>query len=161
MQTARKPQTSPWRAQRRGGGERGLPVSRCSLFQDQFLQRQIRYRLAKPRVFRLKLLEPLDLVALQPATFLVTSVTPIGRTASATDRPCDVRTSTCRNLPQLGDDLLGFMPFPGHFESSFGYKNHTLGRITFQGEGHRYGHQASTTSHCSFRRRAITNRGAN
>jgi hypothetical protein len=38
-------------------------------------------------------------------------------------------------LPQLGDDLLGFMPFLGHFESSFGYKSHTSGRITFQGEG--------------------------
>src|SRR5208337_972572 len=25
---------------------------------------------------------------------------------------------------------------PGHFQSSFGYKSHTSGRITFQGEGH-------------------------
>jgi hypothetical protein len=39
-------------------------------------------------------------------------------------------------LPQLGDDLLEFMPFPGHFQSSFGYKSHTSGRIIFQGEGH-------------------------
>jgi hypothetical protein len=38
------------------------------------------------------------------------------------------------NLPQLGDDLLGFMPFPGHSESPFSYKSHTSGRITFQGE---------------------------
>jgi hypothetical protein len=27
------------------------------------------------------------------------------------------------------------MPFPGDFESSFGDKSHTSGRITFQGEG--------------------------
>jgi hypothetical protein len=40
-------------------------------------------------------------------------------------------------LPQLGDDFLGFMLSPGHFQSSFGYKSHTSGRITFQGEGHR------------------------
>ena len=32
MRTARKPQTSPWRARRRCGGERGLPVSRSGLF---------------------------------------------------------------------------------------------------------------------------------
>jgi hypothetical protein len=41
-------------------------------------------------------------------------------------------------LPQLGDDLLGFVPFAGHFESSFGYN--TSGRITFQGEGQTKAH---------------------
>ena len=49
-QACRKPQASPWRARRRRGGERGLPVSRSDLFQDQFLKRQIRHRLAQMRI---------------------------------------------------------------------------------------------------------------
>ena len=70
----REPQTSPWHARRRCGGERGLPVSRSGLFQDQFLKRQIRHRLAQTRILRLELLEPLYLVALQPALFLAPPV---------------------------------------------------------------------------------------
>ena len=97
-----------YRDDTRCGGERGLPVSRSGLFQDEFLQCQIRHRLMETRVLRLKLLEPLYLVA--PAILLV--IVSYDRTASAIDRLCASRTSTCRNLATISWGLCLFLAIP-------------------------------------------------
>src|SRR5438477_567564 len=74
----------------RRGGARGSVVSPGCL---------LRHRTTQPGVLRFQVLQPLHLVALQPAelltpTVIVTSLTPIERIASATFLPCDVSTST-------------------------------------------------------------------
>jgi hypothetical protein len=40
------------------------------------------------------------------------------------------------DLPEPRDNLLGLVSLPCHFDSSFGSKSHTSGRITFQGADH-------------------------
>src|SRR4028119_327305 len=82
----------------------------------------------------------------------------MARTASATLRPCDVSTSTCRSLatissglgpffapparrrqhvhlPQLGHDLLGLVPLLRHLGPPPA-RSHTSGRTTSKGEDH-------------------------
>ena len=58
------------RAQHRYDGERGLPVSRSRLLQDQLLEREIGDRLAQPGVLLLQILQSLDLVAQIDSTAL-------------------------------------------------------------------------------------------
>src|SRR3546814_8638232 len=50
-------------------GARGSEVSPGSLLQDQLVQRQVRYRTAKPLVLLLQVLHPSRLIGLQAAIF--------------------------------------------------------------------------------------------
>src|SRR6267154_5330645 len=76
----------------RRGGARGSVVSPGCLLQDQLVECQIRYRTTQPGVLCFQVLQPLHLVALQPAELLTPTVIrhladPIERIASATFLP--------------------------------------------------------------------------
>src|SRR5439155_5265432 len=58
----------------RRGGARGLVVSPGCLLQDQLVECQIRHRTTQPGVLRFQVLQPLHLVALQPAELLTPTV---------------------------------------------------------------------------------------
>lgn len=109
-----------------------------ALPRDQLFEREIRYGLAKPLVLLRQLLEPLRLVRLQAAISLrhrqkVNFVTPIDRTTSATDWPCETNASTCRSftmiLSGLGNLLaIGFLRFPKHSEGPLQWRRINLAR---------------------------------
>src|SRR5205814_9967330 len=108
-------------ARSRRGEARGLLISQGRLLQDQLVQRQIRYRTAKPGVLRLEILQTLDLVALQPAKLLPPSVI---RHHAYPDRADRLRHALALlgqiiNLAQLGDDLFRLLPLPRPWWSSF------------------------------------------
>jgi len=112
------------------GGARGLEVSPCGFLQDQLVQRQVRDRPAKPRVLSLQFLQPLDLIALQPAVLVAPAIICnfVQRVNDPPDRslirltsyrPHRIRdrAALCHqhiHLPQLRDDLFRRMPFPCH-----------------------------------------------
>ena len=111
----------PW-----AGG--GPYISRSGLFQD-LLEGQLGRCPAQPRVLGLELLQPLDLIALQPAVLrppAVTSVTPIALTASATARPWAVSTSTCRSLATISSAVCRFLAI---LASSI-WRNHPLEHVS-------------------------------
>jgi len=56
------------------GDVRGLEVSPRGFLQYQLVQRQVRDRPPKPRVLRLQLFQPLNLVALKPAILVTPAV---------------------------------------------------------------------------------------
>jgi hypothetical protein len=66
---ARTSQVPTSHDRRRHGGVRGLEVSPRGFRQDHFIQREVRHRAAQPGVLGLKLLQALDLVALQTTIF--------------------------------------------------------------------------------------------
>jgi hypothetical protein len=95
-------------AQYRHGDARGLEVSPSSLLQNELIQRQTGNRL----VLKLKVLQALHLLGLQPTELLappITSLTPIWRIASTMVWPCETRTSTCRNFATISSGLYRFL----------------------------------------------------
>src|SRR5262245_10563367 len=93
-----------------------LEVSPGSLLQNELVQRQIRYGLAQPAVLKLKLLQALHLLDLQPAKLLTPAI--VGNLAH-TDLPDRLRHALALrdqniHLPQLRDDLFGLVAFPRH-----------------------------------------------
>src|SRR4029078_1124143 len=106
--------TCSMQARRRAGG---LEVSPGSLLQNEFVQRQIRDRLAQPAVLELKLLQALDLLDLQPAKLLTPAI--VGHLAH-TDLPNRLRHALALrdqnvDLAQLRDDLFRLVALPCHF----------------------------------------------
>src|SRR5262249_36188769 len=96
------------------GDARGLEVSPGGVLQNEFVQRQIRDRLAQPVVLELKVLQALHLLGLQPAELLAPPIIrhlahPIWRIASTMFWPCETRTSTCRNFATISSGLYRFL----------------------------------------------------
>ena len=89
----------------------GLKVSRGSFLEDQLLKCQVRDRPAKTQVLSLKLLQPLDLVALRAALLSPPSVIRNFRIPYRSDR-LGYRSALRRqhlNLPKHCDDLFRLM----------------------------------------------------
>jgi hypothetical protein len=81
---ARRSETCPTElahARHRHEDARGLEISPGSIPQNEVVQRQIRYGLAKPAVLELKLLQTLHLLDLQPAKLLTPAI--VGNLARA------------------------------------------------------------------------------
>ena len=96
------------------GGVRGFAVSLCGLTKDLRLKRQVGLRTSQPGVLRLKLLQPLHVVAFQatvlvPPPVVVTSITPIARIASASALPWPHRTSTCRSFATVSSAVCALL----------------------------------------------------
>lgn len=134
----RERQAQPQHDQRRRGGVRGLEISPRSFRQNHLVQCQVGDGAPKPRVLGLKLLPPLDLVALQATLFGPPTVIRYFRHAYRSDRLCDrsaLRTQHI-NLPKLRDDLFRTMSLSRHPSVLHRLKSHTSGRTTFQGADH-------------------------
>jgi len=94
---------------------RGLDVSLGSLGQDQLVERQVGHSPAKPRVLRLKLLQALHLVALQPALLVPPAAIghlrhvgeAIGLRCTARLSAIEVIVSSFFGRCEVGEELLG------------------------------------------------------
>ena len=76
----------------RHGDARGLEVSPGGLPENEFIQRQIRYRSSQSPVLGLQFLQPLDLIAPQPAKLLAPAIIGHPGNANLTDRVADILT---------------------------------------------------------------------
>ena len=122
------------RGPRTRGGARGIEGSPCSFLQDQLVQRQVRDRSTTARVLGFQLLQPLDLVTLQPAVLIAPAVVCNFRhtyrsSASATGRPCAISTSTCRSFATISSAVCLFLAI---YLILLG-QNHTSGRTISKG----------------------------
>jgi hypothetical protein len=113
---------------------RGLDVSLCGLGKNQLVERQVGDRTAQPCVLRLELLQPLDLVALQPAVLIAP---PIVRNFRYPYRSYGLRDWSPLahqhiDLPLLRDDLFRRMSFPRHCLFLV-LQNYNSGRTTSMG----------------------------
>lgn len=75
----------------------GLTTFPTHFFQDRLLQRQVRHRLAQPRVSTLELLQPLRLVELQPPP---TPSASDNTSAPSPRSPVPHRPPSCRSQPE-------------------------------------------------------------
>ena len=99
-----------------GGGGRGLEVSPGGLGQDHLVQRQIRYGMPEPGVLGLQLLQPFELIMAYATKFVAPSRIGLLRHNDLSDRVCDRLALTLQhfNLPQLQNDLFGFVSLSSH-----------------------------------------------
>src|SRR5947208_3485256 len=116
------------------GGARGLVVSPGCLLQYQLVECQIRHRSTQPGVLRFQVLQPLHLVALQPAEFLAPAVVRHLADTNRTDRLGHALALRGQNinLAQLGDDLLRLVALSRHRGPPWS-KNHSSGWTTSLG----------------------------
>jgi hypothetical protein len=117
---------------RRRAGLRSFP---SGLLQDELVEREIRDSPAQPRVLGLKVLQPFDLVALEPAILLAPAVVRDLRDADGADRVghgLPLREQDI-DLAQLGDDLLRFVSLPRHCGPPFRLQSHTSAWTTSKG----------------------------
>src|SRR5215203_4633924 len=112
------------RARCRPGDARGLEVSPGCLLQDQLVQRQVGNRSAQPRVLSLEILQPLDLIALEPAKLLAPAVVRDLRNPNRAYRLGNALPLRHQHihLAQLRNDLLGLVSLPRHPWSSLARK---------------------------------------
>src|SRR3954470_13024507 len=94
-------------------------------------------RSAQPRVLGLKILQSLDLVALEPAKLLAPAVVGHLRHANRTNRVSNALTLRDQHvdLAQLRNDLLRLVSLPRHRGPPW-LESHTSGRTASKGEDH-------------------------
>ncbi len=136
MRAARHGRCTAFARAASGGADRiEEPVSRCRLLEDQLLQGQIKYGTTQPGVLGLKLLQPLDLVALQTAVLrsppLAGHFGHANRPNSFIYRPaCATTTSTCCSFATISSAVYRFFPIR---QSSIPFKARHQGGPLFRG----------------------------